>query len=387
MEHRPILLAGLAPDAAEIVSKALHNVAHIAGTEPDARSALDGLDTKSPPVVLLGIDKDPIVAFDVLAQLKAREVKVIVLGTAKDADTILRALRAGAAEFVLLADAEDMRRAVRTLTAPATVKSSATVTTVFPVKGGTGATAIAVNLAGALQRGGERTCLIDLDLHFGDVLSFLDLSGTYSIADVISNIRRLDRDLLDSSVTHHSSGVAVLAQSGKIEDAEAIRVADLETLFAFLRQHYDRVVVDGVRGFEEVGLAALDASDCILVVVTQDVPSIRNAQRCLELFRQLGYPEALVHLIVNRYQKRAKIDLQVIQEAASVPVARTLANDYASLIRAINRGVMLTDEAPRSQLTADIEGLVPLARGIHAKPSPKGLLSGLWPRKAVQHGA
>ena len=48
-------------------------------------------------------------------------------------------------------------------------------------------------------------------------------------------------------------------------------------------------------------LAQSPPSDRVVVVITQDVPSVRNAQRCLELFRELGYPERQVHLILNRF--------------------------------------------------------------------------------------
>ena len=70
-----------------------------------------------------------------------------------------------------------------------------------------------------------RVCLVDLDLHLGDVLSFLDVAGNYSITDVLANMSRLDRELLATSVTKHRSGVSVLAQSSKVEEAEQIKGA------------------------------------------------------------------------------------------------------------------------------------------------------------------
>ena len=37
--------------------------------------------------------------------------------------------------------------------------------------------------------------------------------------------------------------------------------------------------------------------------MTQEVPAVRNAQRCLEVFRRLGYPQEKVHVLVYRFQK------------------------------------------------------------------------------------
>ena len=92
---------------------------------------------------------------------------------------------------------------------------------VFGAKGGVGATTIAANLAGALQRQRRSaSCLLDLDLHLGDVLSFLDLRGELLDHRRAREHGRLDRELLATSMMRHASGVHVLAQSGKIEEAE-----------------------------------------------------------------------------------------------------------------------------------------------------------------------
>ena len=103
---------------------------------------------------------------------------------------------------------------------------------------------------------------------------------------------RLDRELLATSVTKHRSGINVLAQSSKVEEAEQIKAQDVAALLEFLRRNYDFVIVDGVRGFDELSLAALDGSQHVFLVLTQDVPAVRNGQRCLELFGRLQYDQA-----------------------------------------------------------------------------------------------
>jgi pilus assembly protein CpaE len=233
------------------------------------------------------------------------------------------------------------------------------VVTIFGAKGGVGATAIAVNLAGAMQRRGLRVVLVDLDLYLGDVLSFLDIAGTYSISDVLANMSRLDRDLLASSVTKHRSGINVLAQSSKVEEAEQIKGQDIAALLEFLRRNYDFVIVDGVRGFDELSLAALDGSQHVFMTLTQDVPAVRNGQRCLELFGRLQYDQNRIKLLLNRYQKASKITVEVVSETLGQPLTHTISNDFILLIDAINRGVLLNEAAPRAKITQDIEGLIP----------------------------
>jgi len=273
---------------------------------------------------------------------------------------ILRSMRAGAREFVLESDHEELRLAVRTH-AKVTFGTGelGQVITVFGAKGGVGATAIATNLAGAMQRRSLRVCLVDLDLYLGDVLAFLDIPGSYSITDVLANMSRLDRELLATSVTKHRSGVSVLAQSSKVEEAEQIKGPDVTALLEFLRRNYDFVIVDGVRGFDELSLAALDGSQHVFMTLTQDVPAVRNGQRCLELFGRLQYDQNRIKLLLNRYTKASKITIEVVGETLGQSLTHTISNDFLLLIDAINRGVLLTEVAPRARITQDIEGLIP----------------------------
>ena len=388
MKERPLVVIGLSSEGIERVGEAVRPVCHIKAASEDFTEAVALCMGDDDPIALIGITpKNPTAVFQTIPELKARDVPVVVLGPNKDADTILRALRAGASEFVVAGDDEDLLRAVTRLSRPKSDAGAGKITSVFPAKGGVGATALATNLAGALQAQRSSTCLVDLDLHFGDVLSFLDISSAYAISDLISNMRRLDNELLESSLTRHPSGVSVLAQSHRIEDAESISVDAVEKMLAFLRQHFDSIIVDGIRGFSETALTALDVSDYVLLVCTQDVPAVRNARRCLDIFNQLGYPTEKVQVILNRYTKRSTVDLDVVEDTVGVPVTATVANDFPSLIQSINLGVMLSDVSPRSKLTRDIRALSSLATGGSMAPRRRGLLGGLFSDKVALDGA
>jgi pilus assembly protein CpaE len=310
-------------------------------------------------VALVWLAHDVESGFRTAHGLAVAGARVILVGPSKDADLILRAMRGGASEFVLAGDDAALVRAVRAQYRPPHAAEAGGVHCVFPSKGGVGATMIATNLSAALQRTGKRVCLLDLDLNLGDVLSFLDLGGGYALSDVIANMRRLDRNLLDASLLRHSSGVHVLAQSHRIEEAELVDAAAIAALLQFLRQHYDAIVVDGLRTFDDLALTALDAAESVLLVVTQEVPAVRNARRCVELFRRLGH-ERLLKLVVNRYTKASEISADVVAETAGIPISATIGNDYPSVVKAVNKGVLLADHAPRAQVTHEIDGLLAL---------------------------
>jgi pilus assembly protein CpaE len=175
--------------------------------------------------------------------------------------------------------------------------------------------------------------------------------------------------------------VHVLAQEERLEEAEHLDAAAVEKLIGFLRQHYGHLVLDGLRGFDERSLAALDAADRVVLVVTQEVPAVRNAQRCVELFRKLGYPDAKLAIVVNRCLKSSNITPEVIAETLGVPVTAAVANDFASASRAVQRGSTILDEAPRSALARDIATLARKLSGGDQDRRRPGMLRRMFARR------
>jgi len=384
MQKPNVVLVGAGAALEGDLKTALRDVCNVMPLNTPAELIADEYRRIAPGAALVVVSAQTPQRFGLIYNIVAAGGVVIVLSATKDPELILRAMRAGAKEFVLESDHEELKLAVRSQAQPSDqAEGSGSIIAIFGAKGGVGSTTIAANLSGALQDTGQRVCLLDLDLHLGDVLSFMDVAGNYSITDVLANMSRLDRDLLSSSMTKHASGVNVLAQSVKMEEAEHIKGQDITSLLNFLKKNYDRIVIDGVRGFDEISLAALDASQHLLMVLTQDVPAVRNGQRCLELFSRLGYDQTKVRLILNRYQKSSKITLDVIAETLKVPVTHAISNDFVSVIDAINRGLLLKDAAPRAKLTQDIQALAPLVSGpSKVEGQRKRFLSGLFGKKA-----
>lgn len=229
--------------------------------------------------------------------------------------------------------------------------------------------------------------MADSDLELGDVLSFLDMKATYSLSEIAANIRRLDRELLDQSVPCHPSGVFVVSQTEKVGNADGVDAEKVGSVIRFLRPHYDHLILDGVHGFGDIALTALDLADRIILLVTQEVPAVRDAQRCVEIFERLGYEHARIALVVNRYQKGSSITRTVIEETVGLEVSATIGNDFHSLTRAVNRGGLLWDEAPSSVVTKDIDSIAERLAPSNAEPPSPSLLKRLFSLKAVPHGA
>ena len=109
------------------------------------------------------------------------------------------------------------------------------------------------------------------------------------------------------------------------------------------------------------------------MMLTQDVPAVRNGQRCLELFGRLQYDQQRIKLLLNRYQKASKITVEVVAETLGQPLTHTISNDFISADRRHQprRAARPTRRRAR-KITQDIEGLDPASarRSEGAAPAP-----------------
>jgi pilus assembly protein CpaE len=324
---------------------------------------------------------EPAAGLSAIARLREAhpEAPIVAVAGDKDPELILRAMRAGAGEFLLFGETAAHLEALHRFVGRH--GRSATVVTCLPARGGVGASMVAANLAAAISLEGFHVALADLDFHLGDVLLLLDLDPRMTIAELLADEDRLDGELLMASLPRHGSGVWAVSQAGPIEDRDRVAPADIPRLVAVLRRHFDFVILDGVRGFGAATLAALDVTDRLLLVLTQEIQSVKNAQLCLRYLRGLGFEDEKIKVVVNRvHQRGATVELEGVEEFLGRPIAGRIANDYSTVSRAIARGQLLADEAPRSQVARDVAALAELLTGHHER-RPSGLLRQIFGHK------
>jgi Flp pilus assembly CpaE family ATPase len=83
-------------------------------------------------------------------------------------------------------------------------------------------------------------------------------------------------------------------------------------------------VIDGGRNIsDEVVMAACQVSAAIFLVLQQDFPSVRNAQRYLTFLMRMGFNQDQIKLVVNEYTKKVNsshASLEQIQQTLNQPI-------------------------------------------------------------------
>jgi pilus assembly protein CpaE len=231
--------------------------------------------------------------------------------------------------------------------------SSNRVMSVFAPKGGVGKTTIAFNLAVALGQLGQRTCLIDGSLQFGDLRSLLKVpADAPSILDLPTD--RISESDLGDVLWRDPSGIDILLAPPRIEMAEMLTPRDVEKVLSLLRRVYESIVIDMSSYLNDINLAFLDASDSIIEIVTYDSTTIHNTVSIADTFRSIGYPASKVRYLINRADSPGGIDPADLERALGRVPEHRVVSDGKLVIQSNNEGVPFVLASPDAAISKDL---------------------------------
>lgn len=214
------------------------------------------------------------------------------------------------------------------------------VITLLGAKGGTGVTSLALHLALELTHRGQRRCLfVDQHPALGDASLYLGTGRhQYSFYELASNTERLDQELLQGFLLHHASGLHLLDSPEGVDGIHGAPPSAVEYTLAFLADVYQFVVIDCPPALTAVTQACIAQSDQVAIVMTAELPSVRNAVRYIEHLVKLGYPSSNLQIVLNRYSKKGPLSDDRIEKALGRKISLRVPNSYSEVVQAINSG-------------------------------------------------
>jgi len=332
----------------------------------DLAAAIPSIGRERPDVVMVEIPEGEGASetLDGIGELLgvAPGTSVVAVGPGNSAEVVIRAVRAGAIEFLerpvsprdLAAAMEKIRR-LRPATAAGAGKVGQIVS-VYATKGGLGATTLATNLAVCLAQQVGRTLLVDLDVHQGSVATFLNLKPTYSVVEMFGQAHRLDEAYLSGLLLRHSSGLNVLPAVPSVGQPQFTPEQMLTGLEA-LRIQFAHVVLDLPRDASPATFTVLEQSDIILYLVGLNVPALRASAMGLATLRAMGIDHRKVKIVVARADARDEVSVKQAGEALGMPVFWRAQNDYPKVVSSINEGTPFVLSYPRSEVAKNMQAL------------------------------
>jgi len=368
----PTVIIDTVPEAVELLNLYLKEVDYIQviGEYDNVVSGYNAVLETRPAIVFIDISLKSELAFDIISKISAnhKTCKIVVLSSNYSTDLIIKAMRAGAREFLpkpLIK--KDLLVALNKLKEQALGFGSddkkCKVITTFSNKGGIGKTSIATNLALELANmTKEKVALIDLNLQLGDITTFLDINPSFDISYVIQNLSRIDETFLLSTLEKYKdTSLYILADPPYLEQSEDITAEQIGVLFDVLKQAFSYIIVDTSANFDGKTITALDNSDLILLITIVNLPAVRNCQRCLDLFERLGYEKEKTKIVLNRYMENDEIRVEDVEDVLGQSVYWKIPNNYFTIMSSINKGIpvgMVNAESNISQSYRELAAML-----------------------------
>jgi pilus assembly protein CpaE len=331
----------------------------------DPQGFIDQNQSSPPDVVLVevsGENKIPLWMEKLVQGLP--QTQILVCSDNREPDFILQVMHAGIRELLPLPLSEtDLEAALNRIwmtrgrLKPVEKSKQGKILVVTGHKGGVGSTTIALNLAVALSDlAAERVALIDLGRPFPDVGHLLDQESRYSLADLMDNPSNFDKSFVQTIMQPYDTKLAILHGIPGFIDQEGLEEI-FDRLFPILRDMYKYVVIDLSHWVDEFFVRVCTEADMVLILTQFTIPDIKNLGILFPMLREWQLEKRKIKIVVNRHISQHVVQLGDLDRIIQHPVFHTLPSDYFSLMKAIDRGTILANAAPRSKLWNSIHKL------------------------------
>lgn len=356
----------------------------IIGEARTGREAIDLSHQLQPEVVVMDInmpDMDGLAATEAIRK-RLPYIQIIILSVQYESSYMRRAMLAGARDFLSkppmideltnairqagkLAIEEKRKAQVNFATLEAASSSAAgqrilgKIIVVYSPKGGVGCTTIATNVALGLQSETSPTALVDASLQFGDIAVFLNEQGRNTILDLAPRADELDPEIIEEvMIKHPGSKLDILAAPPRPEFADDVNSDQFSKVIRYLQRLYSFIIIDTTSYLTDVVQACLDIANVIILVATQDIPSIKSSNLFLGLSDASGINRKRILFVVNRFDKRISISGERIGESLRQPVEVIIPYEDRVVTSSINRGTPFIIENKMAPISRSIFSVI-----------------------------
>lgn len=349
--------------------------------QPDAESlqfvalAIDDKDEDN--LVMLG---------EVIAQAKSRGIKVILIAEDVSPVSLHQLLRKGADEFVPYPLPEgELQTAVERLKSKeaeadrvqhntpqlqsGTSKDGAVIA-VHGMAGGSGSTTLAVNLAWelALIDGDKHpsVCLLDLDLQFGTVATYLDLPRREAVFEMLTDTDNMDEEVFGHALLNFEDRLQVLTAPADLVPLDVISPEDVQRIIDMARSHFDYVVIDMPSTLVHWSETVLHAAHVYFAMIELDMRSAQSVLRLKRALQSEDLPFNKMRFALSRAPKftdlSGKSRVRRMGESLGVSIDLLLPDGGRQVMQGCDHGIPLATHAPKNPLRREI---AKLAHSLH----------------------
>lgn len=239
------------------------------------------------------------------------------------------------------------------------------VFSVHGLAGGVGATTFAVNLAWELanvtKKDPPKVCLLDLDLQFGSVSTYLDLPRREAVYELLADTSRMDKESFMNALLPFKDKMHVLTAPGEILPLDMIGPDDVNALIDMARANFDFVIVDMPKTLVQWTETALARSHVYFALMALDMRSAQNTLRMVRALKSEDLPVEKLRFALNKAPKFADLSgksrVKRMAENLNIDIELMLPDGGKPVAQAGDHGLPLSDSAGKNPLRKEIKKL------------------------------
>ncbi|MCB0153371.1 MAG: response regulator [Anaerolineae bacterium] len=340
----------------------LQRAGHAVLTYSDGVEGLAQAEAKRPDLIVVDVMMPKMTGYEFCRQARTKPVlknTPIIMFSARfqpvDRQT---ALSSGATDYLSKTTSpNDLLKRISELLPGHTATVEHTAVGLFSLRGGTGLSSLAVNLAVSFALSKKKpTALIDMAKLGGHTALMLGMRPTSSVSQVLSTVRELTPEAIKPHFIQHNSGVHLLGSALGYDHELSLTDSKLEPFMTAIKATFPYTVLDIPHSLESGFAPTMQLLSKILIVITPDMPSLQSTAITLQGLARLGIPEKKIELIVNHTISTNALPLETIQKVVKRPILTTLPFE-PEMIKAVNSNKPLILHSPKSAGAAAIIAL------------------------------
>ncbi|WP_299892136.1 AAA family ATPase [uncultured Ruegeria sp.] len=323
---------------------------------------------------------------EIISQAKEKKIKVVLIAEDVTPASLHQLLRKGADEFVPYPLPEgELQEAIERMKQPdpvvaAQVASAAQASgdskegalfVVHGLAGGVGATTFAVNLAWELacvsDKDAPTVCLIDLDLQYGTVSTYLDLPRRETVFEMLSDTASMDEEVFSQALQTYEEKLEVLTAPSDMVPLDLITPEDIQRVIDTARKRFDYVIVDMPKTLILWSETVLQAAHVYFAMIELDMRSAQNTLRLKRALQAEELPFNKLRFALNRAPKftdlNGKSRVKRMGESLGVAIDLQLPDGGKQVMQSGDHGLPLANSAAKNPLRREI---AKLAKSLHS---------------------
>ena len=226
---------------------------------------------------------------------------------------------------------------------------------------------LAWELATISDKDAPSVCLIDLDLQYGTVSTYLDLPRRETVFEMLSDTASMDDEVFSQALQSYEEKMQVLTAPSDMVPLDLITPEDIQRVIDTARKHFDYVIVDMPKTLVLWSETVLQAAHVYFAMIELDMRSAQNALRLKRALQAEELPFNKLRFALNRAPKFTDLNgkgrIKRMGESLGISIDLQLPDGGKPVMQSGDHGLPLASSAAKNPLRREI---AKLAKSLHS---------------------